>query len=248
MSQRKINIIITFLFTLLLFVVSFDRIVNVNGPATSAVIFRPFSGGIDTRHVYGEGLYFVWPWNTIYKFNTREQLVEDTLFIVVKNGVTIKAAINYRFRPVVDSLPRIFQQFGANYNEVFIRPELATAVREIISDYTPEEIYTDQVERTKAQAIDTAKYILKKGNVILASLMITEIKLPPKVVAAIEKKLQQEQLKQEYSFKIAIADSEKMIKVIEAQAIRMAEDTINSGLTQEYLQFKQIEALQNCTA
>lgn len=271
MTQRRINILITLLVTLLFFVIFFDRIVIINGPATASVIFRPFSGGIDMKKIYKEGVYFVWPWNSVYKYNTREQVVEDTVRVMVDNGVTITIVLNYRYSPDIDSLPDIFKRYGPDYHRVFVHPEIIANTRDYFSYFSPEQLYTRSADTTKngksATDPDTtnpgandAQFAkrriynlnnlqlnskLKAGHVFLSDLVVTHLQMPDKVVQAIEKKLQQEQLAQEYDFRITIAQKEQQIKVIEAQATKMAEDTVNAGLTEGYLQLRQIEAFQN---
>jgi len=243
-SQKKINILITLLFILLFFVVFSNRIVMINGPAKVAVIFKPFSGGVDVDHVYREGIYLIWPWNTAYQFNIRQQLVDTTIKILMENGVTTNVQINYRFWPLPDSLPVIFRKYGVKYPNIIVQPEVESAVRIVISDLTPEQLYDMHFDTIRRQILWHAQKNLKLANVNLEDLVILKIELPKRVVEAIESKLQQEQLVKEYDFKDSVAERQKRIRIVEASAIKMAEDTINKGLTPEYLQLRQIEAFE----
>ncbi len=245
MDQRRINILIALLCTLLFFVIFIDKIVMLNGPSTASIIYKPFTGGVSVETVYGEGVYFVWPWNTAYQFNTREQLVDDTLHIIVNNGVTVSVRVNYRYFPVKDSLPVIFRKYGTDYLKVFVKPEIMFGVREMLSGMRPEDIYSFKLDSAKEACLAKSKLALAKGNVSISNILIVDIKLPPNVVAAIERKLSEEQLSQEYDFKIDIARKEKTIKGIEASSIKMAQDTISNGLSGKYLQYLQIEALHD---
>ncbi len=242
MDQKKVNFTVAMLFILLLIVVFIDRIVHFNGPAKAAVIYRPFNDGLMMSHVYREGMFLTWPWNKVYRFNTREQFIDKRLDIVVKNGVTVNVRINYRFAPIQDSLPIIFRKYGLRYDSVFVEPEIVYAIREVISSLNPEEIYTLKIDSITTSSFSLAKNRLKEGNIRVTDIYLLDIKLPPKVVNAIESKLQEEQLNQQYAFKQEVAKKDRDIKIIEAAAIKKACDTISSGLTPEYLQFKQIEA------
>lgn len=244
MSQNKINILITLLVVLLFFVVLSERIIQLNGPGVESIVFRPFNGGVNLSRTFGEGVYFVWPWNTVYKFNVREHSVKETLDIMVNNGVTVSVKVGYRFYPDRDSLPVIFRKYGPDYAVKFVHPEVLYAVREQLSSMSPENIYSLKLPFVERSALSIAAKRLMAGNVRISDLLILDIKLPKKVVDAIENKLREEQLVQEYEFKRQIALKEKEIKVIEASAIKMSEDTINKGLTLPFLQFKQIEAMQ----
>jgi regulator of protease activity HflC (stomatin/prohibitin superfamily) len=242
-SQRRINIIIALLVVLLLVVIYYNQIVMVNGPGQASIVFRPYNGGIDKKTTHGEGVYFICPWDTSYEFNVREQAVNDTLSVLVKDGVNVRVRVNYRYYPIKDSLPVIFKRFGADYLSVFVKPEVLYAVRERVSGMMPEEIYSSRLEQLKIEAKENSLRRVAQGHISISDVLILDIKLPPKVTESIENKLRAEQLSKEYDFKISIAQKEKTIKTIEAQAIKIAEDTIGKGLSDRYLQFKQIEAL-----
>ena len=244
MSQRKINITIALLVVLLIFVILYHRIVKVNGPAVASIIYNPLTGGLDSFAVYKEGAYLTWPWNTTYEFNLRQQKVDTTINILMQNGVTTKVQINYRYYPIRDSLVPIFRNYGVDYGQLFVKPEVESAVRIIISDLTPEQLYKMHFDTVRLQVLRLAKDKLRDGDVTLEDLVILNIELPKRVVDAIESKLEKEQLAQEYDFREFVAMKQKDITVIEAAATRMAEDTINGGLTQAYLQLKQIDAFQ----
>ncbi|MDN3546946.1 prohibitin family protein [Mucilaginibacter aquaedulcis] len=243
MSQRRINILLILLVSLLLLVVFIERFMVINGPATASILFRPFGGGVDKHAVYGEGIHFVSPWNSIYKFNTREQMVQETMHIMVQNGVTVSLLVNYRYTPLVDSLPAIFEHYGMAYDKVYINPEIVSTTSELLSQFTPEQIYTLKIDSIRTVALLNARERLIHGNILLGNLVISNIKLPKKVVTAIESKLQQQQLAIEYNYKIAIAEKERQIKIIDGQATQAVQGLVNRGLTPGYLQYKQIEAL-----
>ncbi|MDB5088114.1 MAG: Regulator of protease HflC, stomatin/prohibitin superfamily, partial [Mucilaginibacter sp.] len=190
-------------------------------------------------------IFFTAPWNNVYRFNTREQMVEDTMHIMVLNGVTVTMRVNYRYRPIVDSLPVIFRQYGINYDKVFIDPQVVSSTSEVISHFTPEQVYSLRIDSIRQVALGIASGKLRQGNIFLGDLVISNIKLPPKVVDAIEYKLRQEQLAIAYNYKIIIAQKEKQIKIIDAEATKSSQALVNPGLTPGYLQLRQIEALQN---
>ena len=244
MSQRKINILIILLTTILFFVFFYDRIVHVNGPATAAVVFKPFNGGVDIRHVDGEGVFFTWPWDNYYTFSVAEKMVERNLEIVVQNGITVTMQINFRYKPIQKGLPVIFQEYGVKYEDVFVTPEVISCVRQLISAYTPEEIYTTHPDTVRRAAMILAAKKLAVGYVNLYDLNIMHITLPAKVSEAIEAKMEQEEISLSWDYKKEIAQKEKEIKVIEAQGTLEATRLIDEGLTGKYLKFKQIEAFE----
>jgi len=244
MSIRRINILITLLISLLFLVIFSERFMVINGPATNSVVFRPFDGGVDPHLVDGEGVHFVFPWNTIYKFDTREQVVQKTMHIMVKNGVTVSLVVNYRYVPLIDSLPAIFERYGLNYDKIYVGPEIVSVTNELLSKFTPEEIYSSKMDSIRAAALNNARDRLKEGDILLGDLVLSNIQLPVKVVEAMESKLQRQQQSLEYDYKVEIAKKEKDIKITDGEAVRAVQALVNPGLTPGYLQYKQIEAIQ----
>jgi len=243
MSQRKLNIIIVLLVSVLFFILFIDRIVTVVKPGESAIVFRPFSSGLNKNKVYDEGIMFIWPWNKIYKFNIRDQMFHETVDILVENGVMVSVEINYRFAPIKDSLAPIFRRYGVDYERVLVRPLVQASTRKLISDYTPEEIYSLSLDKITKMVEASAKAEISSSNIRLKDLVILKITLPKVVANSIENKLVAEQLSFELDFKITQAQKNKSIKIIEAEAIAESQKIIDKSLNPNYLRYKQIEAI-----
>lgn len=76
----------------------------------------------------------------------------------------------------------------------------------------------------------------------LVDIMITEVRLPPRVREAIEKKEEQQQLQQEYTYRIEREKMESVRKGIEAEGIRNFQQIVQSGISDTYLRWRGIEA------
>ena len=37
------------------------------------IIFRPYTSGLDTKNIYGDGFHIISPWNKLYIYDVREQ-------------------------------------------------------------------------------------------------------------------------------------------------------------------------------
>lgn len=116
-----------------------------------AVIFRPYTSGLDLENIYGEGFHVIAPWNRMYVYNVREQQREETMDVLDKNGLSINTDITVRFNPTYDQIGRLHQQFGINFVNVLVVPEVRSSVRQVAGRYTAEEIYS-----TKRAEVETA--------------------------------------------------------------------------------------------
>ena len=76
----------------------------------------------------------------------------------------------------------------------------------------------------------------------LVDIQITEVRLPDRVREAVEKKEEQEQLQQEYLFRIEREKLESQRKRIEAMGIRDFQLAVQAGISDNYLRWRGIEA------
>jgi regulator of protease activity HflC (stomatin/prohibitin superfamily) len=117
-------------------------------------------------------------------------------------------------------------------------------MRTIFGQYKPEEIYTNQ------KAIQERISELSKGRlggrfVSLDDVPIEAVTLPVKISDAIEAKLAEQQVDQEYTYRIDIATKEADRKRIESAGIRDYNNTINASLNPSVLAWQGIQATEN---
>ena len=78
--------------------------------------------------------------------------------------------------------------------------------------------------------------------VVTVDVVISEVRLPDRVREAIEKKEEQQQLQQEYVFRIEREKLASERKRVEAQGIRDFQQTVQAGISENYLRWRGIEA------
>lgn len=81
-----------------------------------------------------------------------------------------------------------------------------------------------------------------KPVIELVDVLINNIVLPARVATAIEKKQEQEQLKEEYIFRLERERMESMRKEIEADGIARFQQKVQAGISPNYLKWRGIEA------
>ncbi len=79
-------------------------------------------------------------------------------------------------------------------------------------------------------------------SVHLATTLVLDIELPPPVVAAINRKIEQLYIAQEYVFRVERERRESERKQIEAVGIRNFQQTVSQGISDSYLRWRGIEA------
>ncbi|MGB0177251.1 MAG: prohibitin family protein [Owenweeksia sp.] len=242
MNQRRTGVIVVAFVILLGIILAWSALTYTINPGEKGLIFRKFQGGLDKETVYGQGFHVKWPWDNVYIYDVKIREAVSSMEVLSKNGLTIKAELSYRFKPMEEEIGYLHDEIGPNYHERIIVPEIRSATREVIGKYLPDELYSTKRESIQDEIFNRTAKAMKEKNLVLDAVLIRDIQLPPKLKAAIERKLEQEQASLEYEFKLTRASKEAQRIKIEAQGKAEAYNIINSALTEKILKEKGIEA------
>jgi regulator of protease activity HflC (stomatin/prohibitin superfamily) len=220
---------------------------------------------LDPRELREEGLHIIWPWDKLYLYDLRLQSSTQTYNAISKDGVNVKAQISVRYQLLHNSVAVLHKFIGPDYLTSVLNPEIGSQARQIISEYTAEEVYTsrDQIQKQirdasqKSLATNLNKLVqpeameqpdpkhyndfLQDAIQILDTLVLS-IELPPDIVAAINRQTEQYYMIQEYKFRVAREAEESKRKQIEADGIAAFQKTVSQGISESYLRWRGIEA------
>ena len=219
----------------------FKSVVTIDS-GYAGVIYQPFSNGVDTKRTYGEGFHLIAPWNTMFKYEIRQQEVFEKLAVLSSNGLEIKLEASIWCQPQYEELGLLHQKRGQEYIERVIRPSVRSATRSVVGRYTPEQIYSSKRDAIQKEIFDETKKILDRQYLQLNDILIRDVTLPPTIKGAIERKLKQEQEALEYEFRLAKAKQEAIRQRIDAEGKAKANLILSASLTDKILKEKGIEA------
>jgi regulator of protease activity HflC (stomatin/prohibitin superfamily) len=243
-AKRHAPYLILLLFLLGFFVIFFfNRIVISIRPGELGVLWRRLGGGTVIDTVYREGVHVILPINRMYIYNVRKQQFTDTIDVLTVDGLTVKVRYSARYFLDKDSLPLLHQRVGPDFVNVVVRPEMRSVMRTVFGQYKPEEIYTTQKAIQERVSV-LSKTHLEARFVALDDVPIESITLPTRISDAIEAKMAQQQLDGEYLYRLSIATKEADRKRIEAEGMKVYNDTVNSSLTPSVLSWHGIQATQ----
>jgi regulator of protease activity HflC (stomatin/prohibitin superfamily) len=228
------------------------------------VLWKRFGGGtvLNPRLLKNEGMRITLPWNLVFLYDLRLQSVTERYNAISRDGISLTASINIRFRVKRDSVPQLHQSIGPNYIEALIAPEIGSRMREVMAEYTAEDIYsTKRAEiqdkiRQRAEAMlgekmmtggvseeEYAPYRIPLYAMLnLIDTLILGIELPDAVVTAINRKIEQYYISEEYKFRVARELRESERKKIEAEGISEFQSIVTKGISDSYLRWRGIEA------
>ena len=198
--------------------------------------------GLKVDHVYDQGLKIIAPWNRMFVYSTRIQEDRSVMEVLSANGLTIRAELSYRYRPIQEKIGYLHNEVGENYHERIIIPEIRSATREIIGKYLPEELYSSKRDSIQTEIFVLAAERIKGKYIELDAVLIRDVGLPDKLKQAIERKLEQEQVSLEYEFRLTRAQKEAERQRIEAEGKAVANRLLSQSLTDKILRDKGIDA------
>jgi prohibitin 1 len=238
---RKTPYVIVFHLLVALVVLFFwKRIFVMIHPGEGGVLFHFFTG-TEIDYTYPEGFHLVNPFNTMYRYNVRKQVVFHKFSVLSSQGLHIHVSLAMRFRPQYELLGLLHQQIGPNYVKTVIIPQTESVMRKQLGNSTAEQIYTNK-EGLLTKAILLALEEVGRNFVEVEDIIIRGISLPKKLTRAIEDKLAQEQLLKSYEYRVQTASQEAQRKRLEAEGVRDYQAIVNQSLTDRLLKHQGIEA------
>lgn len=245
MNQRKlVTTIITGAVLLIVGIYVFNNIFVILEPGERGILFRKYTSGLDRENVLVPGLNIVAPWNDVYVYEVRENKVEERMDVIDNNGLTITVDVSVRYHPVYTRIAYLHENFGKDYQEKLIIPEVRSTVRRVMGRYTAEEIYSRKRAEVEQAIVDETSETLRSenNNIEMKALLIRSIILPDQLKNSIERKqtAEQEALAMEYIKQKELEEAAR--KKIAAQGEAVANQIINSSLTPSLLRMRGIEA------
>ena len=105
-----------------------------------------------------EGLHLILPWDELFLYDLRLQSLTETYNAISSDGVSLTASMNVRFRLQRDATPALHQAIGPDYVQLLARPEIASLTREVMAQYTAEQVYSSArqeiQEKIRSLAVD----------------------------------------------------------------------------------------------
>jgi len=206
------------------------------------VLFKRFAGGLDKEQIYKPGFHVVAPWNTMFIYEVREKQLEESMSVLSSNGLNIKLDVTVRVNPEYDQIGDLHDEFGRDYLNSLVRPEIRSSVRKIIGRFNPEELYSTRRDEVQELITSDLEGVLDTNYIELQAVLIRDIVLPEKVRTAIEEKIEAEQLALKYEYILDQERKEAERRIIEAEAKAESNRILNASLTPNILRDKGIEA------
>jgi regulator of protease activity HflC (stomatin/prohibitin superfamily) len=156
--------------------------------------------------------------------------------------IGLETSLLYRLEP--ERAAEVYQKIGPRYIEVVVIPNLRSVMRAVTAAHTANVLYSDGRELVAQQMLDQLKKILDVRGVTVENVLLRDITLPDTLRTAIESKQQADQQSQQMQFVLQRERQEADRKRIEAQGVADFQRIVSTGISDQLLQWKGIEATE----
>jgi regulator of protease activity HflC (stomatin/prohibitin superfamily) len=257
---RRLSLGLSFVFLIAAFllVILWNVMVHTIPVGHAGVLWHRifWMGGAVSKGPLAEGLHIILPWDKIYIYDLRLQVREQKYQVLSKDGLAFDVELSFRWRVAGDHLVALNQNFGPDYVDNLMAQEIGSVTREIMALYTAEALFTGARTEVQQAIYDrVTEASLENGIgqvtvldhddrdvVLLSDILIKHVELPERIVQAIESKLEQAQVVEEYRFRVQREALESERKSVEADGIRRFQEIVTPAITESYLRWRGIEA------
>ena len=209
------------------------------------------------KEVMLSGLHFINPLLDVKKMDVKTQNYtmsgvhdegdkagDDAIKVLTSDGLEVTIDLTVLFRVVSIDAPRLLGETGADYRDKIVRPITRTKIRDNAVYYQAVDLFGSKRDEFQQRIYKTIEDDFKKRGLMLEQLLVRNITLPNSVKASIESKINAEQDAKKMEFVLQKEKQEAERKRVEAQGIADYQKIINTGLTDQQLQYEQIKAMQ----
>jgi regulator of protease activity HflC (stomatin/prohibitin superfamily) len=209
------------------------------------------------QDVLGSGLHFVNPLLDIKRLDVKTQNYtmsgvhdegdkngDDAIRVLTSDGLEVTIDLTVLYRVVAFDAPKLLRETGEDFKEKIVRPITRTKIRDNAVYYQAVDLFGSKRDEFQARIYKSIEDDFRKRGLMLEQLLVRNITLPNSVKASIESKINAEQDAKKMEFVLQKERQEAERKRVEAQGIADYQRIINTGLTDQQLQYEQIKAMK----
>ncbi len=169
----------------------------------------------------------------------------DAIRALTNEGLAVDLDITVFYHLEEQRASDVYRDLNVNFAEKIIRPEIRSAIREVIARYDTKAVYSDKREEITQAIADRLRETITPRGIVVEQVLLRNVTLPQNLADSIQQKLQAEQESQRYDFLLQKEKKEAERKRIEAEGQRDAQKIINESLTPHYLEYLYIKELKD---
>jgi prohibitin 1 len=204
---------------------------------------KDFFGSV-SADVLQPGVHFVFPLTRVVKMSTQTGELKETAEVPSREGLVMDLEVSLLYRLDPSRAAEVYKKIGVDYPTVVVEPQIRSAVREITASYDAKALYSAEREQVAREIEKLFTRLTADRGIITEGVLLRKIGLPAVVANAIQEKLKREQEAEQMKFVLQKEQQEAERKRIEAQGVADFQRIVASGISQQLLEWKGIEATE----
>jgi regulator of protease activity HflC (stomatin/prohibitin superfamily) len=199
--------------------------------------------GIVSDRTIPSGINVVNPMAKIHKYSIQTKEEKETMQVLSREGLTITLEISALYRLNPDSAARVYKTIaGGDYETIILVPQFRSISRSVTASFHASALYSTERERLGVAIMEELSKMVAPRGVIIESTPLRNVGLPVQLTEAIEQKQRADQESQRMEFILTKEKQEADRKRIEAQGIADFQKIVATGISDQLLRWKGIEA------
>jgi len=197
-----------------------------------------------TGETLGEGIHLLNPLKSVQKLSIQTQSVKESASVPSNEGLMLALDTSLLFHLDKSKAAEVYQLVGADYADKIVEPMLRSEIRASTSAHSANALYTNARELVQQQIQDNLTKQLASHGVMVENVLLRDVQLPAMLKGSIEAKQQAEQDALRMNFILQKEKQEAERKRIEAQGIADFQKIVATGISNQLLEWKGIEATE----
>ncbi len=255
LRSHAVSIVVLVMLTLGVVVAFWPYSVHIIPAGNLGILYKRLGTGTDLDEVYKEGLQVTWPFNTMTIYDAKVQQKTTDIEVLTSDRLKSKMTLSFQYVIYPFNLPLLHKFVGPDYYEKVILPIIESSARESVAQYSSVDAFTKDIQKiSQTISLDTTNVILKKITptgltdvrlLTISDVQVIKFSFPSELEAALQNKAVEHVKSEAYQYRIVTEKLEAERKRIEAAGIRDFQSIAESGLTENFLRYKGIEASAN---
>ena len=208
---------------------------------------KDFFGSVSSSTL-SPGIGIVMPLTSVVPMSVQTQEIKEVAEVPSQEGLILSLETSLLFQLDPSKAVDIYRTVGSDYVGKIVEPQFRSAIREITASYEAKALYSAQREKIAGEIFSLFKQLAGDRGIMVQQVLLRKIGLPPVVANAIQEKLRREQEAEQMKFVLQKEQQEAERKRIEAQGVADFQRIVATGISQQLLEWKGIEATEKLAA
>jgi len=190
------------------------------------------------------GLHFRNPFSRLILFSTRTTELKEKILSPSKEGLLMSIDVSILYRVDPSKARDIYSTIGPDFKDVVLIPTFRSLVRATSARFDAISLYTLDRQRLAQEITDSLRTSLAPRGIIVESTPLRDIQPPANIMTAIQSKIEAQEENERMKFVLLKEKQESDRKRIAAQGTADAQRIISASLTEQIVQFRNVEAIE----